>query len=312
MKKLCFILGIASLCSFNSISQIDCDPPYDVTISDASASDYSANFFSNKKILLQGTFTVDQNTNFDHCIFFMDNSKIDVLPNVRLGIESCELGCGYWDGIYGGENSYFWVENSYFEKFENCFYLNASNGYLFYNNSFISDGSGIAITGNSIIGQQNQSIPQLGVLLISENQFDACDIGIDLMNCRYGIFIGDNNKFEDCRFGIRSENSIVNVNKPTFISCEFGINLLSKSVLNCKADPNVTTFEECEKGVWVNNSNADISYCKFDGTPQGIGSCCGSDLKISNNQYNYEPFTPLTPSFVSSTGSNIIAFENHY
>ena len=71
MKKTFFLLlYLFGTSQINS--QIDCNLPIDVTISNGLVSNYSSNYFSNKVIKIVGTFTVDQNVTMNNCTFIMD------------------------------------------------------------------------------------------------------------------------------------------------------------------------------------------------------------------------------------------------
>ncbi|MBK7302960.1 MAG: hypothetical protein IPI90_06830 [Saprospiraceae bacterium] len=140
-------------------SQIDCNLPIDVTISNGLVSNYSSNYFSNKVIKIVGTFTVDQNVTMNNCTFIMDGSaSIELTNDKSIIINSCKFGCGIWYGIYG--SGYFYASNSYFENFTICFDMVASASY-FTNNTFQSNGTGIAINSYAASGQNLSSPPPL-------------------------------------------------------------------------------------------------------------------------------------------------------
>ncbi|MBK9961910.1 MAG: hypothetical protein IPP06_11460 [Saprospiraceae bacterium] len=278
MKKTFFLL-LYLIGTSQINSQIDCNLPIDVTISNGLVSNYSSNYFSNKVIKIVGTFTVDQNVTMNNCTFIMDGSaSIELTNDKSIIINSCKFGCGIWYGIYG--SGYFYASNSYFENFTICFDMVASASY-FTNNTFQSNGTGIAINSYAASGQNLSSPPPLENLFSHQNKYQQCDKGVVITNCPSSIFIEDD-EFITCNFGINADNSIFSVFNSSFLYCLNGIGLKNKSVLNCIGNTLETTFGFCTVGVNMNNSTALIKNCKFNLTELGISSCCDSDIKAEN------------------------------
>jgi hypothetical protein len=307
------IFFLVLFCSLTSLySQIDCNLPIDATITNGNSSNFSSSYFSNKVIKIIGTFTVDQNVFMNNCTFIMDGSaSIELSDNKSIIINSCKFGCGNWYGIYG--SGYFNAVNSYFENFSICFDMVSSVSY-FLNNTFQSNGLGIAISSYWASGQNLPSPPPLENLYSAQNKFKQCDKGIIITNCPSSIFF-EGDEYITCNFGIKSDNSTFSVNNSNFQYCLNGIGINNKSILNCSGNLNQTTFETCEVGVNLNNSIAQVKNCKFNNTAIGINSCCDSDLKAENCNFEDLSFSSsiyfiLAASTKSCAKNNIINIPN--
>ncbi|MBK7696140.1 MAG: hypothetical protein IPI30_17995 [Saprospiraceae bacterium] len=178
----------------------------------------------------------------------------------------------------------------------------------FTNNTFQSNGTGIAINSYAASGQNLSSPPPLENLFSHQNKYQQCDKGVVITNCPSSIFIEDD-EFITCNFGINADNSIFSVFNTSFLYCLNGIGLKNKSVLNCIGNTLETTFGFCTVGVNMNNSTALIKNCKFNLTELGISSCGDSDIKAENGLFDNIDFNSSI-YFILATSTKLRAENN--
>ena len=176
--------------------------------------------YSNTAIMVNGTFTIDNNLILNNCqVYFTANAKIDILNNYSLTLYGCTLqsGCGaYWDGIYADDiTEQLNITNfTNISDMENGINISNNAKLICSNNTFLNNAN-YAVKLSNIIA--NTQVP-----IVNNNSFssDANFIlyntatkgagGIDMLDCS-DMTINQNN-FSNLYNGINitASNTITN------------------------------------------------------------------------------------------------------
>jgi hypothetical protein len=158
-----------------------------------SSSTLAQSTYSNTAIMVNGTFTIDNNLTLNNCqLYFTTNAKIDILNNYTLNIDGCTLqsGCGtYWDGIYADDIT------------EQLNITNSTNISDMENGINISNNAKLICSNNTFLNNANYGIKLSNIItntqfpIVNNNSFssDANFIpyntatkgagGIDMLDC---------------------------------------------------------------------------------------------------------------------------------
>ncbi len=225
---------------------------------------------SNKTIIIDGTFTVDQSMTFNGCTFLMrDNASIVIDPGNTLTLNICTLKAActaMWNGVYAGAySSEVIIYNSILQDMQ--YGVNISNGAKTncQNNTFIDNFVGmhfentpagyVSVGGNKGIVLNNTFTSTGNNLLIPQQTETLACTGIEILNCKE-LEIGElvshsNNTFNAIRTGI---NIVPKANDYNIIR------LLNNNYLNIHKDFSSFTYpeEELTKKFYTKDKGAGI------------------------------------------------------
>jgi len=291
--------------------QMSCNWVVDQTLIDRSTSNFPSNYFEDKVFEVQGELSVDQNTYFSNCIFYMSAGSSIVVYGVELTIDDCKFGCEEWEGISG--SGLFISRNSHYYNYNTAFLIGGASAGIFTGNIFQSDGTGIGIDANAL----SFSLFSLFAGIFSTgNTFNDCVYGIRGFSTPLGIF-DNNSTYNDCLNGIWINQSNAYVNDSKFIDCTFGIYCHNSSQINMVGSNTINNFENCANGVSVLiNSEANIINSKFlinsSVAPASIGihGFSNSNINAFGCSYNVTSMSGEWQQFIGSYQCRVEASNN--
>jgi hypothetical protein len=147
--------------------------PTHILADNINSSTLSQSTYSNTAIMVNGTFTIDNNLILNNCqLYFTENALIQLSPNYTLTLNNCTLqaGCAVmWDGIYADDASEQIVLNG-------CTISDMENGVVLSNQAKIS-AIGNTFTNNyqglffyNILGTYNSTV---GNCIVQRNTFTS-------------------------------------------------------------------------------------------------------------------------------------------
>ena len=162
-----------------------------ILVDNINSSTLSQSTYSNTAIMVNGTFTIDNNFTLNNCqMYFTANARIQLSPNYTLTLNNCTLqaGCAVmWDGIYANDPTEQIVLN-------NCTISDMQQGLVLSNlaklnitgNTFTDNYK--CILFNNIVGAYNST---LGNCIVRKNIFtdDATKNLLQNRNRHYHLLV---------------------------------------------------------------------------------------------------------------------------
>ena len=248
--------------------------PTHILADNINSSTLAQSTYSNTAIMVNGTFTIDNNLTLNNCqMYFTANAKIDILNNYTLNLDGCTLqsGCGtYWDGIYADDIT------------EQLNITNSTNISDMENGINITNNAKIISTGNTYRNNAKYAINLNGIALaaqapIIDNNNFLCNTafipyntatkgngGIAVFNCNSMSM--QTNTFDNIYNGIKiladaNINTIVATQSNTIQIIDNSFNNINDDVANTmpttvNAMPGLVYTSPAGGGVYINYDQA--------------------------------------------------------